>query len=361
MTDVIIQHLVTEQKVRIKCRDYVKKIAVYKDRLAVQLSDKVVIYELLKDEDSYEMHYRVSTKIQKSMDCNLLVVTSRHVILCLEKKLQLFSFEGLLEREWVLEAVIRYIKSRGWTGGTRGHPRRAQGRRHPQNLHRQPVPHAARETHLRDSVSGHVATAGKIAAVDEKSSVVVYDLETKNLVFEDQNANSVSWNSEFEDMLCYSGGGQLSIKTGDFPVHRQKLQGFVVGFKGSKVFCLHQVHMQTIDVPQSISMMRYLRQKDFDSAYATACLGVTDGDWRQRSGTARSTPCNSKLLGSLSSAFATCDSLSSSVASRRGSNGANLNSSSAQRRTRTGASSRRRRKALLKLVGLRRQWRCSQI
>ena len=71
-----------------------KKIAVYKDRLAVQLSDKVVIYELLKDEDSYEMHYRVSTKIQKSMDCNLLVVTSRHVILCLEKKLRLFSFEA---------------------------------------------------------------------------------------------------------------------------------------------------------------------------------------------------------------------------------------------------------------------------
>ena len=47
------------------------------------------------------------------MDCNLLVVTSRHVILCLEKKLQPFSFEGLLEREWVLEAVIRYIKIAG--------------------------------------------------------------------------------------------------------------------------------------------------------------------------------------------------------------------------------------------------------
>ena len=30
MTDVIIQHLITEQKVRIKTRDYVKKIAVYK-------------------------------------------------------------------------------------------------------------------------------------------------------------------------------------------------------------------------------------------------------------------------------------------------------------------------------------------
>jgi intraflagellar transport protein 122 len=56
------------------------------------------------------MHYRVATKIQKKLDCNLLVVTSHHVILCLEKKLQLYGFNGVMEREWVLEAVIRYIK-----------------------------------------------------------------------------------------------------------------------------------------------------------------------------------------------------------------------------------------------------------
>lgn len=35
MTDVIIQHLLTEQKVRIKCRELIKKIAIYKHRLAV--------------------------------------------------------------------------------------------------------------------------------------------------------------------------------------------------------------------------------------------------------------------------------------------------------------------------------------
>lgn len=35
MTDVIIQHLVTEMRVKIRCRDYIKKIAIYKDRLAV--------------------------------------------------------------------------------------------------------------------------------------------------------------------------------------------------------------------------------------------------------------------------------------------------------------------------------------
>ncbi len=33
-------------EVRIRCKDYVKKIAVYRDRLAVQLPDKVLIYEV---------------------------------------------------------------------------------------------------------------------------------------------------------------------------------------------------------------------------------------------------------------------------------------------------------------------------
>lgn len=45
------------------------------------------------------------------------MVTSAHVILCQEKKLQLYSFEGVKEREWVLDSVIRYIKVRdkeGW-------------------------------------------------------------------------------------------------------------------------------------------------------------------------------------------------------------------------------------------------------
>lgn len=43
MTDVIIQHLLTEQKVRIKCRDLVKKIAIFKHRLVKERSIKETI------------------------------------------------------------------------------------------------------------------------------------------------------------------------------------------------------------------------------------------------------------------------------------------------------------------------------
>lgn len=48
-------------------------------------------------------------------------------------------------------------------------------------------------------------------------------------MWSEQNANSVAWNSEFEDMLCYSGNGMLSIRTADFPLHQQKLQVGVCG------------------------------------------------------------------------------------------------------------------------------------
>ncbi len=41
-------------------RDYVKKIAVYKDKLAVQLPNKIVIYELAQGQDDYDMHYQAS-------------------------------------------------------------------------------------------------------------------------------------------------------------------------------------------------------------------------------------------------------------------------------------------------------------
>ena len=47
-----------------------------------------------------------------------------------------------------------------------------------------------------------------------------------------------------------------------------------MGFNGSKIFCLHYVAMQTIDVPQSASLYRYLESKDFDMSYRVACLGA---------------------------------------------------------------------------------------
>jgi intraflagellar transport protein 122 len=120
----------------------------------------------------------------------------------------------------------------------------------------------------------------KLAVVDDSHKCLVYDLASKQLLFEEGATNSVAWNTECEDMLCFGGNGQLKIRAGQFPGHTQRMQGFVVGFSGSKVFSLSALSVQTIDVPQSAPLYRYLEQNDFAQAYGVSCLGVTAADWR---------------------------------------------------------------------------------
>ncbi|XP_070348955.1 intraflagellar transport protein 122 homolog isoform X4 [Equus asinus] len=280
MTDVIVQHLITEQKVRIKCKELVKKIAIYKNRLAIQLPEKILIYELYSD-DSSDMHYRVKEKIVKKFECNLLVVCADHIILCQEKRLQCLSFSGVKEREWQMESLIRYIKV---IGGPPGREGLLVGLKNGQilkifvdNLFAIVLLKQATAVRCLDMS----ASRNKLAVVDENDTCLVYDIHTKELLFQEPNANSVAWNTQCEDMLCFSGGGYLNIKAGTFPVHQQKLQGFVVGYNGSKIFCLHVFSMSAVEVPQSAPMYQYLDRKMFKEAYQIACLGVTDTDWRE--------------------------------------------------------------------------------
>ncbi|KAM9182556.1 intraflagellar transport protein 122 homolog isoform 1-T1 [Mergus octosetaceus] len=280
MTDVIVQHLITEQKVRIKGRELVKKIAIYKNRLAIQMPEKILIYELYSD-DSSDMYYRVKEKIAKKFECNLLVVCSDHIILCQEKRLQCLSFSGVKEREWLMESLIRYIKV---IGGPPGREGLLVGLKNGQIL-KIFVDNVFAIVLLKQSTAVRCldmsASRNKLAVVDENDTCLVYDIHTKELLFQEPNANSVAWNTQCEDMLCFSGGGYLNIKASNFPVHQQKLQGFVVGYNGSKIFCLHVFSMSAVEVPQSAPMYQYLERKMFKEAYQIACLGVTDADWKE--------------------------------------------------------------------------------
>ena len=56
------------------------------------------------------MKYKAHKKINKKIDCQNLFVFSHHLVLCFEKKIQLLAFTGVLEREWVLETAIKYVK-----------------------------------------------------------------------------------------------------------------------------------------------------------------------------------------------------------------------------------------------------------
>jgi len=279
MTDVIIQHLLTDQKVKIKCKDLVKKIAIYKNRLAVQLPDRISIYELYSD-DSSDMHYRLKEKIIKKVECNLLVVCSENVILCQEKRLQCLSFDGIKEREWVMESLIRYIKVIGGPAGREGLLVGLKSGLILKIFVDNPFPVVLLKQQTSVRCLDLSSNRTKLAVVDENSTCLVYDLKSKELLFQEPNANSVTWNTQNDAMLCFSGGGTLNIKASNFPVHQQKVPGFVVGFCGSKIFCLHVYSMSSVEVPQSTPMYQYLEKKAYLDAYKVACLGITDGDWR---------------------------------------------------------------------------------
>ncbi len=95
-------HFFSPSQVRIKCRDLVKKIAIYRHRLAVQLAERIVVYELYSG-DSSDMHYRVKEKINQKIECNLLVVCTNHLVAHFPNKIvfliELGFFPGSLPGE----------------------------------------------------------------------------------------------------------------------------------------------------------------------------------------------------------------------------------------------------------------------
>ena len=98
----------------------------------------------------------------------------------------------------------------------------------------------------------------------------MYELQTGRLVFQEPDASSVAWNTCFEDMLAYSGNGHVSIIVADFAPHRQRLQGYVVGFSGSNIFYLNVLAVSSLEVPHSEPMMHQWRGDQWPSAATMA-------------------------------------------------------------------------------------------
>lgn len=211
------------------------------------------------------MHYRAKEKIAQKLDCSLLVVCSEHLVICQDKSLQSMFFTGEKENEWNFESPIRYIKNVGGPAGKEGLLLGLKNGQvwevHLDNVH--PLLKVSRYIVLslpflienRGSVSRQLDILGerlkiifaiflclfqtyflmifcyqqvtanegircldisqrkqKLAVVDESGLCQVFNTKTGELFFQEANANSVAFNTLYEDMLSFSGNNNLSIK-----------------------------------------------------------------------------------------------------------------------------------------------------
>uniref|UniRef100_A0A8B9GVU9 Intraflagellar transport protein 122 homolog n=1 Tax=Astyanax mexicanus TaxID=7994 RepID=A0A8B9GVU9_ASTMX len=267
MTDVIVQHLITEQKgTLINLLNTPQQLFHTKTHSCE--------YTSFPDHHTLQRGY-----ILKHL-CNLNNACGRCENRMLEKRLQCLSFTSVKEKEWIMESLIRYIKVIGGPPGREGLLVGLKNGAILKIFVDNPFPITLLKQNTSVRCLDMSTSRSKLAVVDEHNTCLVYDIHTKELLFQEPNANSVAWNTQCEDMLCFSGSGYLNIKASNFPVHQQKLQGFVVGYNGSKIFCLHVYSMAAVEVPQSAPMYQYLERRMFKEAYQIACLGVTDSDWR---------------------------------------------------------------------------------
>jgi intraflagellar transport protein 122 len=334
LTEVIVHHLVTDKKVRIKCKDLIRNLALYKNKLAVQLSDRVCVYESSAD-DSIDMHFRLrkekivikdrreesavpdkTSATGLSNKTNLLAITSLHLVFCTGKVLELYTLDGLRQKVWVLESPANFLSVDGGPDGKEGLLLGLQSgavikvfvdNPFPLELTKRATPVVQLDINIYRTI---------LASVDSEGVLAVTDLRTQEVLFTAPGVASACFNTEVEDLICITSvGGSISVLSGArslassssssgggedgmagagaggaYPHSRsaaslpelqeQHIFGHALGFRGQKIFCLHKGAILGVDVPQSANMQRALDAGDILAAYKVACLGATEADWK---------------------------------------------------------------------------------
>ena len=152
-----------------------------------------------------------------------------------------------------------------------------------------------------------------LAVVNLNNDLTVVDVKTQETVFSKTGVMSVCFNSEVNNMLCYttassslicndsamfviSGIGLKKVAevpqgraAFSVPVHNQyappleqlqHIPGPAIGFQAQKIYSLHRGVIVGVDVPHSENVRRAIEIGDIKSAYSVACLGATEADWK---------------------------------------------------------------------------------
>lgn len=130
------------------------------------------------------MHYKVKEKISHKLDCTLIVVCSENIVLCQEKRLQCLSFSGVMEREWALDSSIRYIRAMGGPPEKEGLLVGLKNGQIVQIFINNPFPINVLKISNAIRCLDISILRSKLAIVDDKGLCSVYDIRTKQLLYQ---------------------------------------------------------------------------------------------------------------------------------------------------------------------------------
>ncbi|KAL4432520.1 hypothetical protein ABPG74_013374 [Tetrahymena malaccensis] len=277
LTDIVVQSMSSNQRIRLKCKELVKNISIYKDKLAAHLTERILIYGTSAEDN--QMKYKLHKRIVKKVEAHILEIVSNHLIACVKNKVQLYQLSGDLEKEWIFDSRVNCIKIIGGMPNKEG---AYVGLKNGQIFkifvdNSFPIPILSHNISIKNIDASQKRK--RIAVVDKNNNLTVYDLTNKEQVFQEMNIVSCAFNNNFDDLLAFSSNDTTFIRCANHPPLSQKITGQVVGFKANKLFVLNDSVMSTIDVSMTQTMIKYLERKEFQSAYDIALLGVTDQDF----------------------------------------------------------------------------------
>lgn len=108
LTDIVVQSMSSNSKIRLKCKELVKNVSIYKDKLTAHLTERILIYGLAP-EDS-QMKYKLHKRLLKKVDAHILEVVQNHFLACIKNKIQLYQLNGDLEKEWIFDSRVNCLK-----------------------------------------------------------------------------------------------------------------------------------------------------------------------------------------------------------------------------------------------------------
>lgn len=227
------------------------------------------------------MHYRIKEKIHANYDFKHLMVFSSSILLLQAKTARCYTFDGSLSREWSFEHDITAFQA---TGGPVDLENALIGLENGQVV----------QLFLKNAFSINIVKLENpvsainlnlsrtyLAVVDVNGNCFVYEFIGRSLVSQEPNVSNVVWNQTFDEMLCLTGGGAVTVKVADTVTYHQQMSVQVLAFIGSRIFYLQNRKICSIEITQSISMYQFIERKQFKKAYEVACLNVTDYDWEQ--------------------------------------------------------------------------------